>query len=108
MQKVISFSVSDLVIDPDGVADVLTKACSKRRGDYRVRGVCQTADNVFFVLLPVAASEAAESYVIAPLSDVTGDGMTSMLSARWAAGFNALGTVDMGEDSYLMVYARPR
>jgi len=40
--------------------------------------------------------------------DLTEAGLTAMLAQRWQAGFDAVGTVNLGEAAYYMLLARPR
>gem|GEM_PF-1223644 len=106
MQKIMTFAIDDLIIDPQSVADQLTKLCSTHRPRYRVRGLCRIEDCVYFVLHAATATEPREQCVFAPIEDVSNDGFTSMLDQRWAAGFNSIGTIAEGEGTYLLLLTR--
>ena len=108
MQKVLLFSVDDIAADTSNVAQALAKACNGRTDHFRVRGLCQIEDEVYFVLLPRPRGETREDYVFAPLEDISDMGMQALLEERWEAGFDTVGLIDLGEDSYLMLYARPQ
>ena len=108
MQKVLVFSVDDLAVERKNVAQALNNACNNRSQKYRVRGMCQVDDEVYFVLLPRRQGESAEDYVFAPADDISETGMASLLEERWEAGFDTVGLINLGEDSLLMFYARPR
>ena len=105
MQKIVSFVLDDLAADPGAVQAGLNTACLSRRQKYRVNGVCQLADTVHFVLLPVESVPAELSYVIAPVDETGPDGFSGELSLRWSAGFDALGTMQVGETMFAL-YAR--
>jgi hypothetical protein len=49
--------------------------------------------------------ELDESYVVAPVEDVSFDGFTSMIEERWASGFDIVGVVRF-ESVTFGVYAR--
>jgi len=108
MQKIITFGVNDLALDTDEVAARLTEACSHRRAQYRVRGLCQVREVVYFVLLGLPRGDPPESYVIVPVDDLTDAGVTAMLEQRWEAGFDAVGMVNLGDDACLALFARPQ
>ena len=107
IQKLIPFPVDEFVVDPAGVAETLTHACTARRQRYRVRGLCQFGDTVYFILLSLEHGETPETYVLAPVENSSGSGITGMLSERWGAGFNTVGAVDVGEKNYMVLYAQP-
>ena len=100
-------SITALAFDPDAIAEALMETCNRRSLRYNLRGVCPVDDKVFFLLEPRAASAPSEQYVIVPVSDTTEDGVTGMLNERWGAGFGAIGTVPLGEDTCLFVFAKP-
>ena len=106
-QKLAVFSVADLTVDPTAVEQALEKTCRRGRDRYRVRGVCQVENRVYFVLRPAPEPEPPESYVIVVTQDVTDAGMTGVLDERWRAGFDALGSVNLGGSVYLLVFAKP-
>lgn len=108
MQRIMTFAIDDLVIDPESVAAQLTKMCSEHRPHYWVRGLCQLQDKVYFVLLAATAGEPREQCVIVPVRDVSDAGFTSMLDERWSAGFNCVGTVALGEGMHLILFTRPQ
>lgn len=107
MQRIVSLSVEELAFDPKAAAALLDNACGGRRQHYRVNGCCQVGETVFFPLLPIPDSDAPTTYVLAPVHDLSSDGITAMLEERWAAGFDPLGMVCLGDDDeYLAVFAR--
>lgn len=107
MQKIVSFTLDDLAADPKAIEAGLDAACLSRRQKYRVNGVCQLSDTVHFVLLPVDSVADVSSYAIVPTDETGPDGFTAELSQRWSAGFDALGTIEVGE-TLLVLYARAR
>ncbi len=106
MQKIVRFDIDDVVLDPESVQARLNQACSGRTGLYRVRGVCAVGGAVYFVLLPLAPDVSAETYVLAYVDDVSDAGFAAVLEERWSAGFDAVGSIAMGESAYVL-FARP-
>ena len=102
MQRIIRYQVDDVIVDPDGVVEALNHACAGRTGMYRVRGVCQVGEDVYFVLLPLGPQETLETYVLAPVDDVSTDGFSAMLHTRWTSGFDAVGAVTLGDAVYVL------
>jgi len=106
MQKIVTFPVADLSLDPKSAADALNRACNKRTHHYRVQGVCQIDELVYFVLRPRPTNSPAETYVLVPADHgATGD-FADVLLERWSAGFNALGTVRLDAGVHLILFAR--
>ena len=106
MQKVATYSTGDLAFDASGIAERLTARSTSGRQRYWVRGVCQTGDDVHFILLPRQHREREETYAIAPVLDTTQEGMAAMLLGRWQSGFDTVGMIDLGDGSFLGVFAR--
>lgn len=108
MHTIMPFSVADVSFDAESVAAALNTACGHRHERRRVRGVCQIGEVVYFFLLPLRKGEPLESYLLVAIRDLTEAGLTSMLAQRWEAGFDAVGTITLGEASYYMLFARPQ
>jgi len=106
MQKIVTFPVADLSYDPGAAADALDRACNTRAHRYRVGGVCQIDELVYFVLRPRPTAAPAETYVLTPVEDLGVDGFPDALLQRWSAGFNPLGTVRLDAGVYLILFAR--
>jgi len=106
-QKLVSFSVADLAARTDEIAAALTEACRRSPG-YVVRGLCQVEDIVHFVLLSLRGGEQPAAYILAFVDDVSEAGLTAMLAQRWASGFDAVGTVALGDGAYLTLFAKSR
>ncbi len=104
-QRILTFSISDLAFDSGSVARQLTANCRDHAEHYRVGGACQVDERVFFTLLPVRGPAPAAVYRLVPVEDATADGFAAMLSERWHAGFDALGTIDLGDDLLLVLFA---
>ncbi|NOY81723.1 MAG: hypothetical protein GXP31_12070 [Kiritimatiellaeota bacterium] len=107
MQKIIRFDTDDLALDPEGVAEALNHACTGRTGLYWVRSLCRVGDSVFFVLLPLGPEQVPETYIFVSVDDESVLGVSALFEARWAAGFDVVGTVRIGE-TLLALFARPR
>ncbi len=107
MQKIIRFDTDDLALDPEGVAESLNHACTGRTGLYWVRGLCRVGDCVYFVLLPLGPDQVPETYLFVSVDDESALGIPALFQTRWTAGFDAVGTVRIGE-TLLALFARPR
>jgi hypothetical protein len=92
-QRIITFALDDLAVDPDSVVDALNDACTHRHEHYRIRGVCQLDQKIYFVLLSLDANEPARSYVLTSIDDISSDGFVAMLENRWASNFDTVGTI---------------
>ena len=110
MQKISSFSLADVVFDPQVVTKALDRTCRARAaaGPFRVSAVCQAGAQVCFVLLPATPGVPDEEIVIVPVADSTPAGFPGELFERWSHGFNALGVIDTGQGNWLAVYSHPR
>lgn len=105
--RLITFPITELILDPEAIAQQLTHACVRRTGNgrYHVTGVCQSRDHVCF-----PCEEAGEGptlrYVIVPVNADTTEELSADLHTRWASGFSTLGIIYLPE-GYLGVYAIP-
>jgi hypothetical protein len=106
MQKIITFSVQDIVVSPEQVAEALTHACLKRRGRYRVSGLAQLGDQVYFVLVSAGRGFARERYILATVEDISTDGFPEALLHRWSNGCNLIGLV-VHAGGHQALYAQP-
>lgn len=106
MQKILRYSVADLCADVEGVSAAITHACRQPSGPYRVRGLVQVDDEVFIQLLPAAAGRT-DVYRFAEACDVTEADVVALLTERWTAGFDCVGSVSTGDGLYLFLFARP-
>lgn len=106
-QRIVTFSVDDIAVDPDGVMASLNDACCHRHDHYRIHGMCQVATEVFYVLLPLAAHEKARTYVMVPVDDISYDGFVSLLNERWSGGFDIIGTIQVYDTTYALFERQP-
>lgn len=105
-QRVIPFQIQDIIASPEQIAAALNKACNNRLHHYHVGSVCQLRERVYFVLNPVPAEAPGETYILAPVNDVSPGGFPPELFERWSNGFNTLGVIDL-DSSFMAVYAIP-
>ena len=105
MQKILHFDIDDIVVDPDNVLERIQHACSDTIGRYRVRGLCQIDDRITFVLVPLDASESAETYQLGWLEDSTPEGLQTALMNRWSGGYDTIGCVNLGDGRYTLLLA---
>ena len=106
MQRIISYTIADIAMDPKEIARSLNHACGDHHDHYRICGISQIDEGVHFILLPTKDCFAKESYVIAPLEDLSDDGIFSELETRWESGFNTIGNIQLDSNTYLALYAR--
>jgi len=104
--KIILFNIDDIAIDPDDVCDSLNEACTKRQRNFRVRGVCQLEDRVYFIVVPLKPGEEPEEYVISSIDDISHDGFSTLLQNRYQGGFDMVGTFKVYE-TYMALFAKP-
>ncbi len=106
MHKIMPFSLDDLAANSKEVQDSVNTACCRRTTKYRLRGVAQIEEHVYFFLLPRGSEEEMEDYVFAPLEEsVAHEDIIGMISDRWSAGFDLVGSFDV-YGTLFMVYAR--
>lgn len=104
MHRTLTFSINDLAADTKGVQDAVNAACSRRGTKYKLRGLVQMEDHVYFFLLPRDRDTAEEEYVLAPLDEVvTHEEMIGLISDRWAAGFDLVGAIDIYGTMFLVL-----
>ncbi len=106
MHRIMPFSLDDLAANPKGAQESLNSACCRRGTKYRLRGLAQIEEHVYFFLLPRQTNDPREDYVLAPLEEIPShEDVIGILSDRWAAGFDLVGSFDVF-GTLFMVYAR--
>ncbi len=110
MQKISSFSLADVVFDPQAIVAALDRTCRARAAaePFHISAVCQAGEQVCFILRKTPPGAPAEAIVIVPVTDSTPAGFPGELFDRWSHGFNALGVIDTGQGNWLAVYSHPR
>ena len=106
MQRIMTFSIEDIAIDRKAVAKKINKACDHHPYHYKVNGLCQVEDKVYFILLPVEDESLKKEYVLAPIDDVSPDGFTAELETRWESGFNTVGIISFGDNFFMNLYEK--
>ncbi|MCF7854395.1 MAG: hypothetical protein K9N51_06325 [Candidatus Pacebacteria bacterium] len=106
MEKIISYTVDDIAVDPESITEAINKACCGRHVHHRVVGVCQIEDRIYFALLPLDENETARPYILVTVDDTSHDGFVSMLNTRWASGFDVVGTIT-AYDTVMALFAKP-
>ncbi len=106
--RTLVFSTTDIVCNYEQVAGIITQACNRGHDLFRVSGVCQASETIFFPL-EVALAVQSLRYVIAPLSGNTDAHFRADIFDRWAAGFATRGSIRLSE-IYLGLFEieRPR
>jgi hypothetical protein len=105
MHRTLVYNLQELWHDHRNVADRINQACQTGSDTLQVKGMAQIADRVYVYLLPTDRQQP-ESYVLAPWEDESVEGITACLSSRWAAGFDMVGTVRLGEGHHLLLLGR--
>lgn len=106
MHKILEYSVAGICADVDGTSAAITRSCRQPSGRYRVRGVVQSEERVFVLLLPAGAGPG-EEYRLVEVCDAGEGEVMALLHERWAAGFDAIGSVSAGDGLLLVLFARP-
>lgn len=104
-QKIAVYATDEVAFDAPAVAEALTRTCNEHRVRYRVTGVCQVAEAVYFILVLGRPSDQPYTYVFVSIEDATEDGVTDLLYGRWQSGFDAIGTVDLGDGAVFVLFA---
>ncbi len=100
--RILIYSLDDLAIEYEDIAIALTKICAYRDAEYKISGVCQTRDRVYFPL-EINEDKIHPTYILAPFSGLSDAQVEADLFSRWTAGFNTKGLIRMTE-SYLGLF----
>lgn len=92
--RTVKFSVDDIAIDYDNVAASLTTTCCRDGGRWRIDGLCQLADVVYFPLSEYRPP-CPVRYVLAPFDDNDSDDIAYDLLMRWRSGFITRGVIHL-------------
>jgi hypothetical protein len=100
--RILIYSIQDLAIDYEGIAVELTKVCRSHPDIYRISGVCQSRDKVYFPI-ETTNMQVEPTYILAPFSGMSDAQVEADLFIRWSGGFNTKGLIKMTE-SYLGLF----
>jgi len=96
MLRTMIFGLDDLRTDEDAVLSAIDSACNAPAMRKAVRGLCQAEGRIYLTLLPEPRMAARRHHVLISVDDVSEAGMADLLEQRWAAGFDAIGVVNLG------------
>ena len=105
MQKIVTLQLDTICADAEGVASMLSQACVRPSGTYRVQGLCQAGGNAYAILHPVPSGTPGATYRFAELHDVTAADIAGLLHERWAAGHDAIGSINLSDGLVLFLFA---
>ncbi len=95
MNKIVQINVDDIVIDPQGMSEMLTD-CLKRTRTVRLAGLCDIG-GVLIASFEDSPVRIKTEFVFAPFSDVSGDGVSAEVVSRYNSGFSLRGSFRSGE-----------
>lgn len=104
--RIITVSVNDIIIDPEGQSRMITEAC-RRETAMTVTGTCQVGDNILFILEEANPREDLE-YVIAPLGTYNIDEIITEIGTRYFSGFSLIGSFDIKSDKWAIFKLRSK
>jgi hypothetical protein len=98
--RIIKISIDDLIIDPQGLSEMVTKACH-RDELMRVSGLCQVRENILLALEKPTGGVDSE-YVFSPFKSVNIDEIATEISTRFSSGFSLIGGFDVKLDKWAL------
>ena len=98
----IIFGINEIVLDYEGVATAVNTACQRAGEFYRVSGVCQADDCVFFPIEETIHHKEVR-YVIAPFTGTSKKDIEADLFSRWSSGFSTKGLIQI-PNAYLGLF----
>ena len=101
-QRIVIFSIDEIVIDVNAIAQSINDACHRDKTRYRVSGICQNHDSVL-VSLEETNSQNGLKYVLVPFSGTSTDAIKADIFTRWSSGFSTKGLIRLSE-SYLGLF----
>ena len=102
MQRILSFHIDEIVIDPVAVGRAINVACSRNHTRYQVSGLCQTYENVIFAMEENNSNHKVK-YIIAPFSGTSKSEVEADIYTRWSSGFSTKGLIRL-PDSFLGLF----
>ena len=103
MHRTLVFSIDEIGIDYKTVGRTLNSACQRDNTRYRIVGLCQTDDSIFFALEQMSPENNGFRYVIAPFSGTSNEEIKADIYTRWSSGFSTKGLIRLSE-SYLGLF----
>ena len=101
-QRILVYSIDEIAVDYKAVAQSINCACQRDHTHYRVAGLCQTHDCVFFSLEELRSRQEVR-YVLVPFSGTSNDQVKADIYTRWSSGFSTRGLIRLSE-SYLGLF----
>lgn len=96
--RIVQYSLREFVLSPADVAASLNVACQRDHRSYRVSGLCQTPDEVVFLLEDDPGPRRWE-YVLAPFPGDSAAEVLGEIRSRWQGQFSTRGLVRLPDQS---------
>ena len=102
--RVVQYGLREFVLSPEDVAASLNVACQRDHRHYRVSGLCQTRDEVIF-LLEDDPEQRRWEYVLAAFPGESAEEVAGEIQSRWQGQFSTRGLVRL-TDQFLGLFER--
>ncbi len=103
--RIAQYNLKELILDHEAVARSLNEGCRRDDRYYRVSGLCQTRENVIFMLEEDPDGHAWE-YVIVPFLGETEADIIADIYSRWQGNFSTRGLIQLA-NKYLGLFEKP-
>ena len=102
--RIAQYNLKELILDHEAVARSLNESCCRDGRHYRVSGLCQTRDNVIF-MLEEDPDGRTWKYVIAPFLGETEADIIADIYSRWQGNFSTRGLIRLANE-YLGLFEK--
>ena len=99
--RLLEINVNDLIIDPDGQAEMISAAC-RRSLDMEAKGLLQMGDRIVVLLVQSTPGGHPQKYVFAPFETLDISEMVSEIGTRFYSGFSLIGGIDVNNEKWAL------
>ncbi len=90
------YTTKEIATDCESVSRALNKGCKRDKVHYKISGVCQVNETVFFPMEKILDNDKF-SYILAPFSGHSKDLIQADIFTRWTSGFRTKGLIELSE-----------
>ena len=89
MNRILKINKKDIIFDFSAASDMLNKFINRTKHS-KVSGAFVTYDNIIFVVEDYEIPTTNHEYIIAPIEDITEDGIIAEIQSRHDCGFSTI------------------
>ncbi len=90
------YNIKEIAADYEGASKVLNSGCKRNEIYYRISGICQVNETVYFPMEEIQNGNKF-SCILSPFTGYSKDLVLADIFTRWSSGFITKGLIELSE-----------